>query len=164
MRDPYEIRFSNLEDRKFLSLWVTDEDKKWYPFADDEEMEKFFDNWIGFSKYNASITVTLDAVPVAIATLYLMPYRKISHFAILWMLASPDHRDKDLLHILIRNALHLAKSHFGMDHINVEAFEGSPLIETLQECGFELCTRHKNYARIDGQFHDRLVYIKYDLD
>lgn len=160
MKDPYEIRFSVLQDREYMDSWISEESRKFFPFSTDEEQKNFLDNWIGFSKYRSSVTALIKGTPCAIATLYLMPYRKISHSAIIWMLISPQEHNSELGSIMLRNVIHLAKTYFVMNHVNVEVFENSPIIPMIKSFEFELIIRHKKYARIDGEYFDRLIYMK----
>ena len=75
----FDIRYSENEDlagleRLFEEPSACDD----FPFGFDERKDAL-KNWIGFSKYKASLTGTIKGEPVAIGTLFLMPYKKVAH-------------------------------------------------------------------------------------
>ena len=69
----FDIRYTELGDLSSLSEWFSlpnacDD----FPFG-PEEKEEALKNWIGFSKFKASLTGTISNVPCAVGTLFLMP-------------------------------------------------------------------------------------------
>ena len=153
----FDIRYSTLEDLSDLEKWFSaphacDD----YPFS-PKEKEDSLKNWIGFSKYKASLTGTIDNHPCAIGTLFLMPYRKVAHHCSFFLMVDPLHRRKGIGTSMVRNLLHLAKNRFRLESVNGEVFEPSALFPILIKLGFEQCVRQENYLKINGCGRARLL-------
>lgn len=153
----FDIRYTTLEDLAYLQKWfeapsACDD----FPFG-MKEKEDSLKNWIGFSKYKASLTGLVDNVPVAIGTLFLMPYRKVAHHCSFYLIVDPNYRRKGIGTTMVRNLLHLAKTRFRLESVHVEIYEPSALLSILQKNGFEQQIRQENYAKINGCPKARLV-------
>lgn len=153
----FDIRYSAPEDLPFLQEWFKD------PAACDDfpfnftEKEDALKNWIGFAKYKASLTGTIDNVPVAIGTLFLMPYRKVAHHCSFYLIVDPAHRRKGVGTSMLQNLLHLAKTRFRLESVHVEIFESSALLPILTQLEFELFVRQENFAKLNGCPKARLL-------
>ena len=154
----FDIRYSEEADLPFLKEWFAAPDScSEFPFQEAVKNEALT-NWIGFARYKASLTATLDGVPCAIGTLFLMPYRKVAHHCSFYMMVSPEHRRKGIGAALVRNLVHLAKQRFRLEAIHVEIFEPSPLERILERLGFTRYARQENYVHDQGRIRARLVY------
>ena len=153
----FDIRFSVLEDLPLLQQWFSDPLAcKDYPFGPAEK-EEALKNWIGFSKFKSSLTGTIDEVPCAIGTLFLMPYRKVAHHCSFYLIVDPKHRRKGVGTSMVRNLLHLAKTRFHLESVHVEVYEPSTLKPLLEKLNFHLFARQENFTRINDQGHARLL-------
>lgn len=153
----FDIRYTTMEDLPYLQEWFQDpaacDD---YPFNATEK-EDSLKNWIGFSKFKASLTGTIENVPVAIGTLFLMPYRKVAHHCSFYLMVDPKHRRKGIGTSMLRNLLHLAQNRFKLESVHVEIYEPSALLPILLKLGFEQSVRQENFVRIDGCPRARLL-------
>ena len=153
----FDIRYSDLEDLSFLQEWFKDlaacDD---FPFGTAEKDEAL-KNWIGFAKYKASLTGTIDGVPVAIGTLFLMPYRKVAHHCSFYLMVDPAHRRKGIGFSMVSNLLHLAKSRFHLESVHVEIYEPSAILSILLKLRFELFVRQENFVKVNGLPRARLL-------
>ncbi len=144
----YDIRFSEIDDAAYLSSWLS------YPNACDdfpftfEEKDEMAKNWLGFSKYKASLTGTLEGTPCAIGTLFLMPYKKVSHHCSFYLMVDPEHRRKGIGTSMVKNLLHLAKSRFHLESMHAELFIPSPLEGILERLNFEVFARQDNFVKV----------------
>ena len=153
----FDIRYSTLEDLPYLQQWFQDDTACGdYPFGPVEK-EEALKNWMGFAKYKASLTGTMDDLPCAIGTLFLMPYRKVAHHCSFYLIVDPTHRRKGIGASMLRNLLHLAKDRFRLESVHVETFEPSALLPLLQKLNFELFARQENFVRYDGCSKARLL-------
>lgn len=153
-----DIRYSELADGAHLKKWLSNPgDLLWYPPNTPKEIEEFAKNWIGFSKYRSSLTATIEKVPVGIGTLYLMPYKKVSHHTMFYMIVDPKHRKKGVGSSLLKNLLHLAKTYFSIESVHVEIFEGSPLTSLLRKKNFEPFARQENYVKTQSGYMHRIL-------
>lgn len=153
----YDIRYSELEDLSFLNDWFSDpavcDD---YPF-NPEEKEEALKNWIGFSKFKASLTGTIDGVPCAVGTLFLMPYRKVAHHCSFYLIVSPEHRRKGIGTSMVRNILNLAKTRFRLESVHVEIYEPSLLKNILERLDFKPFARQENFIKVGSSERPRLL-------
>lgn len=153
----FDIRFSELGDIAFLNRCFADERAcDDFPFGTNE-MEEALKNWIGFSKYKASLTGTLQNVPCVIGTLFLMPYKKVAHHCSFYLIVDPDHRRKGIGIAMVRNLLHLAKTRFRLESVHVELYEPSALAPLLQKLDFVEFARQENFVHIDGCPRPRIL-------
>lgn len=157
----FDIRFTAMEDLPFLQEWFqTPHACDDFPFNENEK-EETLKNWIGFSKFKASLTGVIDQVPVAIGTLFLMPYRKVAHHCSFYLMVDPQHRKKGIGTSMVRNLLHLAQNRFKLEAVHVEVYEPSPLMPILIKLGFELFVRQENFVKINGDPRARLLLEKW---
>ncbi len=154
----FDIRYTEASDLPFLQDWFDDPSAcDPFPFG-EREKEDALKNWIGFAKFKASLTATIDGIPCAVGTLFLMPYKKVAHQCSFYLMVDPDHRKKGIGTSLIRNLLNLAKTRFRLDGVNVEVYEPSALSSLLKKERFEQIVRQENFAKINGETRARLIW------
>ncbi len=147
----YDIRFSENEDLGYLTFWFSEPSScDDFPFTFDEKDEAL-KNWIGFSKYHASLTAVIDGVPCGVATLFLMPYRKVAHHASFYVIVDSAHRRKGIGTSLVRNIMHLAKTRFRLDGVHVEIYLPSLLEGILDRLAFKEFARQDNFVRLENK-------------
>lgn len=153
----FDIRFTEMNDLEFLRKWCSYEGAcDDFPFG-FEEMEDALKNWIGFSKFKASLTGTLQNVPCAIGTLFLMPYKKVAHHCSFYLMVDPEHRRKGIGLAMVRNLIHLAKTRFRLEAMHAELYEPSLLMPLLETLGFEVFARQDNFVHVDGCKRPRIL-------
>jgi putative acetyltransferase len=144
----FDIRFSELGDLAFLSSWFSYEDAcDGFPF-DFDEKDDALKNWIGFAKYKASLTGTMNGTPCAVGTLFLMPYRKVAHHCSFYLIVDPEQRRKGIGTSMVRNLLHLAKTKFRLESVHAELFEPSPLRSVIERLGFQEFAKQDDFVKI----------------
>lgn len=156
----YDIRYSNQGDLPFLMKWLEDpEVQRWYPISTPKDLEDVAKNWIGFSKYGASLTAQYKNEPVAIGTLFLMPYRKVIHHALLYFIVNPKYTGQGVGTSIIRNITHLGKSYFRFEKMHIELYEGCPAIPILEKEGYREVYRQEHFIKEkDGHYLARVIY------
>jgi putative acetyltransferase len=153
----FDIRYSELDDLAPLTQWI-DEPEGTDPFPFDEsEKGEALKNWIGFSRYKASLTGTLSDVPCAVGTLFLMPYRKVAHHAGFYLIVDPAHRRRGIGTSMVRNLLHLAKSRFRLESVHAEIYDPNPLLSIVHRLGFIEFARQEDFVRLKGEPHARVL-------
>ncbi len=154
----YDIRYSVPEDLSFVESWFSDPiERRLYPFETDKETEEALKNWIGFAKFKASLTGTIGGKPCALGSLFLMPYRKVSHHCSFFLMVDPKARKKGIGTSMVRNLLHLGKTRFRLESMHAEVFEPSELISILKKLQFEMFARQENFIKIEGVGHTRVL-------
>lgn len=150
-----------MDDLPILQEWFTDplacND---FPFG-FEEKDNALNNWIGFSKYKASLTGLIEGKPVAIGTLFLMPYKKVAHHCSFYLMVDPEHRRKGIGTSMVRNLLHLAKTRFLLESVHAEVFAPSGLQPLLEKQGFIPFARQEDYVKLGDCFRARVLLEHY---
>ncbi len=153
----FDIRYSIQSDLSFLEKCFSIEGASDnFPFG-VEEKDEALKNWIGFSKYKASLTGTIQDQPCALATLFLMPYKKVAHHSSFYLIVDPEHRRKGIGTAMIRNILHLAKNRFRLESIHAETYEPSAILPLLEKLGFTVFARQENFVHINGCTRSRIL-------
>ena len=153
----FDIRYSELEDLSLLEAWFSDPSScNEYPFSFEERGDAL-KNWIGFSRFRASLTGTLENKPCAIATLFLMPYKKVMHHCGFYLIVDPAHRRKGIGISMLRNILNLAKTRFSCEAVHAEIFEGTHLRPLLEKLDFQVFAVQENYLKLDGCSRARIL-------
>jgi len=153
----FDIRFSEETDLASLQEWFSD------PLASDdypfgfEERENALKNWIGFAKYRASLTAVVDNEPIAIGTLFLMPYKKVAHHCSFYLIVDPKYRRKGVGTSMVRNLLHLAKTRFHLESVHAELFEPSHLLPLLKKLQFEVFATQEGYVQMESCDRPRVL-------
>lgn len=155
----FDLRFSLIDDMVALRQWLKTEGiTHWFPPENDQEIENFVRIWIGFCRYNASLTATYQNKPVGMGILYLMPYRKVAHHAMMQIIVDPEHQSKGVGFSLVKNMKHLAKTQFRLESVHVEVFDESPFIPLLKDLDFTEFARQEKYVKEkSGQYFPRIL-------
>ena len=154
----FDIRFTLPEDLAYLRTWFSNEAVcNDYPFSPTEK-EDALKNWIGFSRFKASLTGTMNDVPCAIGTLFLMPYRKVAHHCSFYLIVQEEHRRKGIGASMVKNLLHLAKTRFRLESVHVEVYEPAPILPLLEQFQFQIYARQERYLKMsDGKERARIL-------
>ena len=156
-----DIRYSLLTDAPFLKqLLMQPQVKQWFPVENEKEIDDAVQCWIGFSRYSASLTATLDQgkTVAAIGTLFLMPYRKVAHHCLFKMVVDPKYQRRGMGASLLKNLKHLAKNYFRLELMHIEVFDKNPLIHLLENAGFRLFAHQEKFVKEQGAYLARLLY------
>lgn len=153
-----ELRYTIPEDATNLKEWLSEPGiLKGFPMADPPEIEDSVKHWIGFSKYKSSLTAVIDGIPCGIATLCLMPYRKLAHQCLLSIIVSKEARNKGVGTLLMNNLLHLAKEYFRIEVIYLEVYEGNPAISLYKRFGFTEIGYQKHFMKENGEYIGKVI-------
>ena len=154
-----DIRYTYVTDTPYLRDWLLNPQvQKWFPVSQEKEIEDAVHCWIGFSRYSSSLTATLNGVPCGVGTLFLMPYRKVSHHCLFKIVVDPRYQRQGVGYSLLNNLKHLAKNYFHLDLIHVEVFEGNPFIHLLQKFDFHEFARQERFVKEGDRYLARILY------
>lgn len=154
----YDIRFSYYTDENFLKEAMKEEEvRKWYPPSSDSDVQIFIRNWAGFARYKCSLTATYKGEAVGMATIFLMPYVKVSHLAMAYVIVKKEFQRKGIGLSLVKNINHLAKTNFNLDSLHMEVFGNCPLIPLLKKLGYKELFTQKNFVELDGKLCSRTI-------
>lgn len=153
-----DIRYTELEDGKFLKQWLLDPDvSRWFPMADEVEIDDAVNRWIGFYRYRCSLTAVANGVPVGLGTLYLQPYRKLAHQCEFGIIVGPEYRGQKVGSEIINNLIHLGKEKFKIELLHLQVYEGNPAIRLYERFGFKEYGFQKEWIKEnDGTYVGRV--------
>ena len=153
-----DIRYTTAEDEKYLFEWVKQEqNNKWFPMSTEKEIAISCKNWVGFSRFKCSLTATVKDKPVGLVTLFLMPYRKVAHLSMFYLIVDQNMTRKGVGSALLRNAINLAKNYFRLESLYVEVFEGAPIIKLLEKFNFTVFANQPAFVKINGKYLSRIL-------
>lgn len=153
-----EVRYTAMDDAPYLKVWLEEPGiLAGFPMADPPEVEDSVRHWIGFSKYKSSLTAVVDGKPVGIATLCLMPYRKLAHQCLLSIIVSQEARGKGVGTILMNNLMKLAQDSFGIEVIYLEVYEDNRAITLYERFGFREIGFQKYFMKEDGAYIGKII-------
>lgn len=157
-----EVRYTEPEDGKYLKNWLMDPSvKMWFPMADEVEIDDAVMRWIAFYRYKCSLTITLDGVPCGIATLYLQPYRKLSHQCEFGIIIGTEYRNKGIGSYLMSSIMHLAKEKFHVELLHLQVYAENPAINLYKRFGFKEFGRQDGWIKDEGRPVGRIFMERY---
>ena len=153
------LRYTKEEDAPFLKTWLDDADIiNWFPMDLGPELDDSVRHWIGYARYNCSLTAIDNNIPCGICTLNLMPYRKLMHQCLLSIVVEKNHRSHGVGTLLLNNIIHLAKEQFKMTHLYLEVYQGNPAIHLYKRFGFKETGRQDYFVRLpDGSYIGKII-------
>ena len=155
----WDIRYSILNDEKYLLRWLQDtEIKKCFPFSTEKEIYIGARNWAGNFRYKSSLTAVMNKEPCGIATLFLMPYKKVMHHAGLNIIVEKKRQNRGIGKSLLKNILNLAENYLHLEGVEVEIYEGSTLQYLLKKFDFEQLAYQSNFIKENGNYRSRINY------
>lgn len=132
-----DIRYTLPEDAVHLRQWLAEDGVlRWFPMQEKHEIEDSIARWVSFHKWKCSLTAVLDGTPVGIATLWLQPYKKISHQCQFGIIVDEHHRRKNIGSSLLKNIMNLAKNYFNIELIHLEVYQDNPAMKLYEKFGF----------------------------
>ncbi|MBN1914414.1 MAG: GNAT family N-acetyltransferase [Parachlamydiales bacterium] len=159
------IRYSVMEDLSYLKKWLHHKEVlQWFPFTTSQEVENVSRNWISFSRYRLSLTGMIKNKPVAIGTLFLMPYKKVAHQCTFYLIVDPEWRKQGIGTAMVKNLINLAKNYFHKEIVYMEVFEGCPIITLLRRFDFQEVAYQEKFVKEKGQYRARLVFLFFTKD
>lgn len=154
----YTIRYTIRDDAKALYSWLVQESiMHWFPMSTKSEVEMFIKNWIGCCALKCSLTALINQMPVGIATLFIVPCKKMAHLSMGYMVVDPLFQKKGIGTSLTRNLVHLAKDYFSLESIYFEVYENCPIISILQKQGFHEIFSQDKFIKMDTGYLARSV-------
>jgi len=158
-----EIRYTDLSDGQYLKQWFQDPSIiRWFPIADETEVNDAVQRWVGFSRYKCSLTAVRDGVPCGLATLYLQPYRKLAHQCEFGIIVGTGYRGQGIGSELLKNLIHLAKNQFNIELLHLQVYSENPAINLYSRFGFTEFGRQPGWIKeLDGSYTGRIFMEKF---
>ena len=152
-----EIRYTEQSDSPYLKQWLMDPAVgRWFPMADEVEIDDAVNRWIGFYRYRCSLTAVKDGVPCGLTTLYLQPYKKLAHQCEFGIIVGGEYRNQGIGSHLLHHLIHLAKDTFRIELLHLQVYADNPAIHLYSRFGFKEFGKQTGWIKDDGQFVGRI--------
>lgn len=156
-----DIRYTVNEDEPYLRDWLHAPGMMhWFPIGNEKELDNGAKVWMAYSRFSASLTAARDGTPFGMATLFLMPYRKVAHHCLFKIIVDPRYQRQGIGESLLKNLMHLARNYFRLELIHIEVFEGNPMIQLLEKMEFRRFAYQKDYVKEGDEYLARALYEK----
>jgi len=157
----FAIRYTTEEDGAYLKRWLlTPGVSHWFSVEGDKEIDEFVKIWISFARFTCSLTATYQEEPCGIATLFLMPYVKLIHMSMGYVIVDPGKQRLGVGTALIKNLDHLGKEYFRLERMHYEVYGNNPLVNILQKEGYYEVFRQERYVKEESGYLQRIVVEK----
>jgi putative acetyltransferase len=157
-----EIRYTDQNDAPYLKKWLTQPGvSPGFPMSDEVEVDEAVSRWISFHRYRCSLTALVDGSPGGIATLFLQPYRKLSHQCEMGIVVGEENRGKGIGTTLLSSLLQLAKENFRIELIHLQVYAENPAIRLYRRFGFREFGRQTHWSKENGAFVGRVFMERF---
>lgn len=157
------IRYTEPEDAIYFKKWLQDpETLEGFPMLGEQEIEDAVIRWISFHRFKCSLTVLKNGVPCGIATLYLQPYKRVSHQCDFGIVVSKECRNQGVGSYLLNALLHLAKTKFHIEIIHLQVHEGNSAKYLYEKFGFKVFAVQEKWLK-DGDRYCSRLYMQRSL-
>lgn len=153
-----EIRYTEMGDGKYLKEWLQDPNvNRWFPMADEVEIDDAVARWIGFARWRCSLTAVKEGKPIGLSTLYLQPYKKLAHQCEFGIIVSDQERGKGVGTLLLTSLMSLAKDTFKIDLLHLQVYAENPAIRLYNRLGFKEFGRQDAWIKeLNGTYTGRI--------
>ena len=153
-----EIRYTIEGDAPYLNDWLLEPGVlAAFPMCDEKEVIDSVKHWISFYRHKSSITALHKGEPVGIATLCLMPYKKLAHQCLISIIVTEKMRNKGVGTKLMNNLIHLAKEYFGLEVLYLEVYQGNPAVSLYSRFGFQEVGEQKRFMKEKGRYVSKVI-------
>ena len=157
----FNIRYTLPEDESFLKKWLKSPSMlHWFSMQEEDEVEEMVKIWINFARFKCSLTATYRDKPCGIGTLFLMPYVKLVHSTMAYLIVDPSYHRKGIGATLTKNLEHLAKTYFRFERMHYEIFGNNALIPLLERQGYIQVFKQERYIKEEKGYLARVVLEK----
>ena len=153
-----DIRYTEMADGKYLKEWLQDPNvNRWFPMADDVEIDDAVARWIGFARWRCSLSAVKDGIPIGLSTLYLQPYKKLAHQCEFGIIVSNKERGKGVGTLLLSSLMTLAKETFKIELLHLQVYSDNPAIHLYERMGFTEFGRQNEWIKeLDSTYTGRI--------
>lgn len=130
---------------------------RYFPMANDFEIEDSKRLWEIFCRRGASLTAVVDGKAVGIAFLNLHPYKKLAHQCLITILVDEAFRGKGVGTKLLEELFSLAKNGFKLELLHLEVYETNPAKRLYERLGFTVYGVNKRYLKEGDLYIDKIL-------
>ena len=150
-----------MEDAPLLKEWLSHpEVLRWFPMANEREIDDSVRVWISYSKFESGLTVLYNGVPCGMANLYIQPFVKLAHQCLFSIVVAQEYRGKGVGTALLTELIRFAKDRFNIEILHLEVYEGNPARRLYSRLGFKEFGIQKHFIRDHGQYVGKVFMQK----
>jgi len=158
----FDIRYTEPDDVKHLIRWLSNKDTlQWFPMREPAEIEDSAHRWVGFCRYKASLTATINGEPCGLTTLYLQAYKTLMHQCEFGIIVDEEHRGKGVGSQLMRNGMNLAKNYFKIELLHLQVHAENPAMNLYRRFGFREFGRQTHWEKDQGVYVGRVFMERF---
>ncbi len=158
----FNIRYMQVEDEPFLRKWLKSPGVlHWFSIETEEEIDEMVKIWLGFTRFKCSLTATYQDIPCGFATLFLLPYIKLIHQSMAYIIVDPALQRRHIGTALVRNLDHLALNYFRLERIHYEIYGDNPLKKLLKIQGYKELFKQEHYVKEGHTYLSRAILEKH---
>lgn len=155
------IRPAIESDQKYLVEWLLQPGVlEGFPLTDLREVEDAARIWMSYMKFGAVLTATVDDIPCGNATLYLQPYKKLSHQCLFAIIVDEKYRGQGVGRKLLTALMDLAKTKFQIELLHLEVYEGNRAIRLYSDLGFHQYGIQKHFVKENDGYRAKIMMQK----
>lgn len=159
---PLQIRYTEPGDAKYLKQWLLEPSvSRWFPMADEVEIEDAVGRWISFCRYKCSLTAVCEGVPCGLTTLYLQPYRRLAHQTEFGIIVGGGYRGLGVGSQLLTSVMQMAKEGFRIELLHLTVYAENPAIRLYRRFGFEEFGRQTHWIKDNGVYYGRIFMQRF---
>jgi len=152
------FRYTTEADAPYLRDWLLEPGVlAGFPMCDEQEVEDSVKHWISFYRYKSSLTVEVEGEPAGIATLCLMPYKKLAHQCLISIIVTEKRRGQGVGTQLMNNLIHLARNYFGIEVLYLEVYQDNRAISLYQRFGFKRVGEQPRFMKEKGKYVGKII-------
>ena len=157
----FTMRYFDESDGPALKKWLSlDAVRPFFACESEEEIDLMVKIWCGYSRYKCGLTAEYDGKQCGMAMLLLMPYKKVAHHCMAYVVVPPEFQRKGIGTALVKNIVHLGHNYFRQERIHFEIFGDSPLSKIVEKEKFTHVGTQENYIRVGKTFAPRHLWEK----
>ena len=159
--DDISLRYTTVDDADPLKQWLLEPGVlQRFPMDNQKEVEDAVYHWIGFSHLRSSLTAVVHNQPAGIATLCLMPYKKLAHQCLISLIVTEKFRNQGVGTVLLNNLIHLAKEKFALEVLYLEVYDGNPAISLYRRFGFHEVGSQQYFMKEQDVYVSKIIMEK----
>lgn len=157
------MRFTESEDADALQRMLLQPNVlQYFPMCDVREVEDAVRMWISYGKLEAGLTALWDGVPCGLATLYIQPFKKLSHQCLFSIVVDEVHRGRGVGTQLLRELKRIGKENFNLEILHLEVYEHNPAINLYRREGFKQYGFQAHFIKEEGRYVGK-IYMECNL-
>jgi len=158
--DTMTLRLITKEDVPIVVSWL--QESKIAPFLQvelEKEVHDFAMMLCEYGEKKSGFILEKGTIPIGMAVLQLLPFVKLIHHCVLFMLIDLEYQKRGFGTYLLSEIEKKAKEDFKLERIELELFD-NPYQSWFEKKGYLAFVKQEFYLNVGGQFRHRILLKK----